>query len=81
MARVSPARRGRSCGSTACRVMQLVEQNAGVALGPEPLFTARERAGSNLKRLFGLSQPTGGYWLVHRRGVPIIRRCACSSAG
>ncbi len=48
--------------------MQLAEQNAGVALGLEPLFTARERAGSNLKRLFEQSQPTGGYWLVHRRG-------------
>lgn len=47
--------------------MQLAEQNAGVALGLEPLFTARERAGSNLKRLFERSQPTGGYWLVHRR--------------
>ena len=47
--------------------MQLAEQNAGVALGLEPLFTARERAGSNLKRLFEQSQPPGGYWLVHRR--------------
>ncbi|MBL8674961.1 MAG: hypothetical protein JNL07_08755, partial [Rhodospirillales bacterium] len=47
--------------------MQLAEQDAGVALGLEPLFSARERAGSALKRLFERSEPTGGYWLVHRR--------------
>lgn len=47
--------------------MQLAEQHAGVALGLEPLFSARERTGSGLKRLFERSEPTGGYWLVHRR--------------
>jgi DNA-binding transcriptional LysR family regulator len=45
--------------------LQAAEEGAGVALGLEPLFAERERAGA-LKRPFAMSLPTGGYWLVHR---------------
>ena len=47
--------------------LQLAEQGAGVALGLDPLFAARERSGA-LCRPLPISQPTGGYWLVHRKG-------------
>ncbi len=47
--------------------MQLAEQGAGVALGLEPLIAGRERRGT-LCRPLSVSQPTGGYWLVHRKG-------------
>jgi DNA-binding transcriptional LysR family regulator len=47
--------------------LQLAEQGAGVALGLEPLIADRERRGV-LCRPLPVSQPTGGYWLVHRKG-------------
>ena len=46
--------------------LQVAEQGGGVALGLEPLFTDRERRGA-LCRPLPISQPTGGYWLVHRK--------------
>lgn len=45
--------------------LHAAEQGVGVALGLEPLFVERERAGA-LSRPFAFSHPTGGYWLVHR---------------
>jgi DNA-binding transcriptional LysR family regulator len=45
--------------------LQAAEQGVGVALGLEPLFQARIKAGA-LARPFAFSLPTGGYWLVHR---------------
>jgi DNA-binding transcriptional LysR family regulator len=45
--------------------LQAAEQGVGVALGLEPLFQERIKAGA-LARPFALSLPTGGYWLVHR---------------
>jgi DNA-binding transcriptional LysR family regulator len=45
--------------------LQAAEQGVGVALGLEPLFQERVRAGA-LVQPFALSLPTGGYWLVHR---------------
>jgi DNA-binding transcriptional LysR family regulator len=56
--------------------LQLAEQGAGVALGLNPLFAAREAAGT-LSRPFDLSYPTGAYWLVHRpeeEGHPALRQ-------
>ncbi len=45
--------------------LQAAEQGVGVALGLEPLFVERVRAGA-LVQPFAFSHPTGGYWLVHR---------------
>jgi DNA-binding transcriptional LysR family regulator len=45
--------------------LQAAEQGVGVALGLEPLFVERVRAGA-LAQPFAFSHPTGGYWLVHR---------------
>jgi DNA-binding transcriptional LysR family regulator len=45
--------------------LHAAEQGVGVALGLEPLFTERVRAGA-LCQPFAFSHPTGGYWLVHR---------------
>lgn len=45
--------------------LQLAERDGGVALGLEPLFAEREKAGT-LCRPVAHSHPTGGYWLVHR---------------
>ena len=45
--------------------LQAAEQGVGVALGLEPLFQERVKAGA-LARPFAFSLPTGGYWLVHR---------------
>jgi len=45
--------------------LQLAERDGGVALGLEPLFAEREKAGT-LCRPLAHSHPTGGYWLVHR---------------
>lgn len=45
--------------------LQLAERGAGVALGLAPLFADREATGT-LCRPVKLSNPTGGYWLLHR---------------
>lgn len=45
--------------------LQLAERGAGVALGLAPLFADREAAGT-LCRPVALTNPTGGYWLLHR---------------
>lgn len=55
--------------------LQLAERGAGVALGLEPLFVAREQAG-HLCRPIAASHQTGGFWLVHRaqeRANPALR--------
>lgn len=46
--------------------LQVAEQGGGVALGLDPLFADRERSGA-LCRPLPICQPTGGYWLVHRK--------------
>jgi DNA-binding transcriptional LysR family regulator len=56
--------------------LQAAEQGAGLALGLEPLFAERERAGA-VCRPFAFSHPTGDYWLVHRPADerrPVLRR-------
>lgn len=46
--------------------LQLAERGAGVALGLSPLFAEREKAG-RLCRPIDRTNPTGGYWLLHRQ--------------
>jgi DNA-binding transcriptional LysR family regulator len=55
--------------------LDLAERGAGVALGLEPLFAAREKAGT-LCRPLPIRQPTGGYWLVHRKSESAGRAIA-----
>lgn len=46
--------------------LQLAECGAGMALGLAPSFADREAVGT-LCRPMAASNPTGGYWLLHRR--------------